>query len=222
MEVDEARGNAWACGATYDGAMHRVADLVFWLSASLWLAFALVGGVAAMAIFPAARELPLGLEGYEGFIATNPEQARLMIAGHLVERVFQLSDGARLVLAAVTALALLGQLALAPRAGGFPRLRLAAAAVAAGALLIGALWVQPEFSERDRAYRAAARAGDVEQANERKGEVDAAHATASRAASTEVGAILALIALSALGAGRSSGGGGNWRSPFGFTGSRRG
>jgi hypothetical protein len=136
--------------------------------------------------------------------------------------VFQLSDGARLVLAAVTALALLGQLALAPRAGGFPRLRLAAAAVAAGALLIGALWVQPEFSERDRAYRAAARAGDVAQANERKGEVDAAHATASRAASTEVGAILALIALSALGAGRSSGGGGNWRSPFGFTGSRRG
>jgi hypothetical protein len=204
--------------------MHRAADLVFWLSTSLWLAFALAGGLAAMAIFPVARELPLGLEGLEAFVASNPEQARLMIAGHLVERVFLLSDGVRLVLAAVTALALLGQLALAPRgaAGGFPRLRLAATTVAAGALLVGALWVQPEFSERDRTYRAAARSGDIVQANELKVGVDAAHATASRAATTEVGAILVLIALSAVGGGRASGGGGSWRSPFGFTGSRRG
>jgi hypothetical protein len=201
--------------------MLRLADLVFWLSASLWLAFALVGGVAAMAIFPAARELPLGMEGYEGFMAANPEQARLMIAGHLVERVFLLSDGVRMVVAAVAALALLGQLAFAPK-GGFPRLRLAAIAVAAGALLIGTLWAQPGFSERDRAYRGAARAGDAAQAMELKKGVDESHATASRAASTEVGALLVLISLSALAGGRSGGASGTWRSPFSASGSRRG
>jgi hypothetical protein len=201
--------------------MHRLADLVFWLSASLWLSFALVGGVAAMAIFPAARTLPLGMDGLEGFLATNPEQARLMIAGHLVERVFLLSDGVRMVLAAVAALALLGQLAFTPK-GGFPRLRLAALAVAAGALLIGTLWAQPAFSERDQAYRGAARAGDTAQALDLKEGVDEAHATASRAASTEAGALLALIALSALAGGRAGGASGAWRSPFSASGSRRG
>lgn len=180
--------------------MQRVADVLFWILVSLWLAFAISGGVAAMAIFPAARELPLSLEGYEGFLAASPEQGRMLVAGHLAEQVFALTERARLVLAPLTVLAMLAQFALVPRPV-MVRKRLAAVFVAAAALLAGAFWSQPAFSARDAEYRAAARAGRVEEANTAKAAVDAAHERASRIATTEILGVLVLIVLSAWSAG---------------------
>ena len=200
----------------YDGPMlQRLADTAFWLLVSLWLALALAGGIAAAAIFPASRELALSLEGYQGFIAANPEQGRMLVAGHLAERVFQLTDGARLALAPMTALALLCQLAFNPRAP-HQKKRLLAVAVAAAALLTASFWSQPAFSAKDAAYREAARSGRMDEAAALKVEVDAAHTVASRVASTEAIALLALIAMSAWSVGQITvTGGGGWRKSRG-------
>ena len=180
--------------------MLRLANVVFWIALSLWLSLAMVGGIAAMAIFPAARELPLSMEGYEGFIAAEPVMGRQLVAGHLVERVFALADMPRLVCAIVCGLALLTQLALT-RKPPLARTRLVALAVGAGALLAGTFYALPAFQAKDRAYReAAAIQGDaaVQRARVRHKEVTVAHELASNVAGVEVGAVLALIVLTSI------------------------
>jgi hypothetical protein len=187
--------------------MLRLANVVFWIALSLWLSLAMVGGIAAMAIFPAARELPLSMEGYEGFIAVEPVMGRQLVAGHLVERVFALADMPRLICAIVCGLALLTHLALT-RKPPLARTRLVALAVGSGALLVGTFYALPAFQAKDRAYReAAAIQGDAatQKARVRHKEVTVAHEIASNVASAEVGAVLALIVLSSIasvGAGR--------------------
>ena len=189
--------------------MQRIADTLFWTLIALWLAFALAGGIAAASIFPAARGLPLSLEGYEGFIAASPEQGRMLVAGHLAESVFAKTDGVRLLLAPLAVLALLAQVALAPRATRSGA-RFVWIAVAATALLVGTFWSQPAFTARDAEYRTAARTGRGTEllANATdsgpKLAVDAAHQRASWIAGTEALALLFLIAVSAWNAGGSS------------------
>lgn len=177
--------------------MRRTADIVFWLAAALWLSLALVGGLAAMAIFPAARDLPLSMQGYEPFIAEHETLGRQLVAGHLVERVFAISTAPRFALAALAAVALLLQLGRSSRPPLF-RLRLSAVAIAAIALTTSTFFLLPRFQEADRAYRAAAiKAETIPEALAMKSEVDSAHENASRVATVEVVALLVLIGLSA-------------------------
>jgi hypothetical protein len=182
--------------------MQRLVDVVYWIALTLWVSLAIAGGLAAMAIFPAARELPLSMQGFEPFVANEPQLGRQLVAGHLVERVFAVAEGPRMVCAALAGLALLAQLALV-RKPMLPRSRLLALAVASIALLVGAFSSLPNFQAADRNYRATAAADGAASpaVEERKAEVDAAHALATRVSSTEVGALLLLVALSALAAG---------------------
>ncbi|MFM2164186.1 MAG: hypothetical protein RL325_623 [Planctomycetota bacterium] len=177
--------------------MRRTTDIVFWLAASLWLSLALVGGLAAMAIFPAARDLPLSMEGYEPFVAEHATLGRQLVAGHLVERVFAVSTAPRFALAVLAAVAILLQLGRSARPPLF-RLRLSALALAALALSASTFVLLPRFQAADREYRAAARKPEtIPEALAQKSAVDAAHEDASRAATLEVVALLALIGLSA-------------------------
>lgn len=181
--------------------MVRLIDVVFWVTLSLWLALAIMGGFAAMAIFPASREMPLSLVGYEAFLAAEQTDGRQLIAGHLVEQVFTASHVPRVACAALAALALLGQLALLKQPP-WARLRLAVLAFALGTLLVGSMFTLPAFQSADRKYRALASTPDtVPLAIEMKPSVDEAHERASRVATAEVGTVLALIALSAFAAG---------------------
>jgi len=177
--------------------MRRTADIVLWISLALWLSLALAGGVAAMAVFPAARELPLSMGGFEPFVATEPVLGRQLVAGHLVERVFLLATAPRFVLALLAALALLLQHGRSSRPPLF-RLRLATLAIAALALAAGTFVFLPRFRAADGAYRAAAiKAESIPEALAQKPAVDGAHEAASRVATIEVVALLALIGLSA-------------------------
>jgi len=205
--------------------MQRIFDAFFWTLVALWFALAVSGGIAAMAIFPAARGLPLSLEGYEGFIAAQPEEGRMLVAGFLAERVFAITEGARLVLAPLTVCALLAQFAVAGRGGSsFQRSRLLAIAVASVSLLSGVFWSMPGFTAKDAEYRAAARTGNAEAALAIKPDVDAAHERASRVAGAECMALLALIVLSSASIGRGGAGGrrGGFAPPSGSRSSRRG
>jgi hypothetical protein len=178
--------------------MQRIVDIVFWLALSLWLALSIVGGIAAMAIFPEARELPISMDGYEAFILEDPVLGRQLIAGHLVERVFALAEAPRIACAVITGLALLAELALS-RKPPLARLRLAALAVGAVALLAGTFWAMPGFQSQDRLYReSASRLETVQQAIDMKPQVDAAHEMASRVATLEAAAVAGLIVLSAV------------------------
>jgi len=177
--------------------MRRTADIMLWIALTLWLSLALAGGFAAMAVFPAARELPISMEGYEPFLAAEPALGRQLVAGYLVERVFDAANGPRLALAAVTALALLLQLGAAVRPS-FAKLRLAALAVAGLSLAVSVLHALPAFRAKDAEYRSlAAQRDTIARAIEAKPALDAAHAFASRVASAEVLALVALVALSA-------------------------
>jgi hypothetical protein len=174
---------------------------------SLWLALAVAGGLAAAAIFPAAKSLPISLAGFEAFAAERPEEARVLAAGHLVERVFELTGAARCVLGSLAVAATIACALAVPRVEGSPQRRTKLVAIAAllalvalAAAIAGTLVVQPEFQSQDRAYRDAARAADFAAADTLKREVDASHLAASRIATAEVLSILLAIPLLALGA----------------------
>jgi hypothetical protein len=184
--------------------MQRVADIVFWLALMLWFAMAIVGGVAAMAIFPAARELPLSMAGYESFIAAEPVLGRQLVAGFLVERVFDLALPSRAVIAMIAVAGFVAQCLLARRAGAIEPLRgLRAAALAcAVAALIAAFVAIVEFRIADRTYRGlAAKAASLAAAVEAKASVDRSHELASRISTAEVVSLLALAGLTAAGIG---------------------
>lgn len=176
--------------------------MILAIAAALWLVLAAVGGIAAMAVFPAARELPLSMEGYEGFRAAEPALGRQLIAGHMVERVFIVSETPRLVCAAVAVVALALQLRVG-RLASLRRLRVAALAVATCAMLVSVFYARPAFTAVDRKYRATARETETkpdwaELAVRTKAEaVDPAHEFASRVATAEILALLAFIALTA-------------------------
>jgi hypothetical protein len=174
---------------------------------ALWLALAVAGGLAAAAIFPAAKSLPISLAGFEAFAAERPEEARVLAAGHLVERVFDLTGLVRCTLGAMVLGALVACALAVPRVGATSQRRtklVAIAALVAGIGLacaaVGTFVVQPEFQSQDRAYRDAARAADMVAADTLKREVDRSHLAASRTATVEVVAILLAIPLLALGA----------------------
>jgi ABC-type iron transport system FetAB permease component len=184
--------------------MQRVADIVFWLALMLWFALAIVGGVAAMAIFPAARELPLSMAGYESFIAAEPALGRQLVAGFLVERVFDLAQQPRLMLATIAAAALVAQCWFAYRAETrepLRGLRVAAFACAFVALVVSLVAVA-SFRGIDKKYRVLASEERFRaEALATKPFVDDAHAFASRATTAEVVSLLALAGLTAAGIG---------------------
>jgi hypothetical protein len=184
--------------------MQRVADIVFWLAIMLWFALAIVGGVAAMAIFPAARELPISMAGYESFIADEPVLGRQLVAGFLVERVFEVAQAPRLILATIATAALVAQCWFAYRANTrepLRGLRVAALVCAFGALLVSFVAIAG-FRGADNKYRAPSIVrGERAEALATKPFVDDAHAFASRAMTVEVVTLLALAGLTAAGIG---------------------
>jgi len=184
--------------------MRTLADVVFWIAIMLWLAFALVGGIAAMAIFPAARDLPLSMEGYEAFIAAEPVLGRQLVAGYLVERVFDLAQAPRAILATVATVALALGLVLAKRESApqpLRRLRITALVCAIAALVVSFVAIVgfrvADRKYRDVAYEVTRDKKWLVQALSTKVEVDRAHTFASRVASTEVLSLLALAGLTA-------------------------
>jgi hypothetical protein len=155
--------------------------------------------VAAAAIFPAARALDLSLAGYEAFLAAEPELGRMLVAGHLAERVFDLTGPLRTVLGPVAAALVVAAL---PWRSVRPVHIAAALAllIALAGLFVGRFVSERDFRAEDAAYRALAKAGEIDAARAKKPAVDLAHENASRLASTEALALVALLGL--LGAGR--------------------
>ncbi len=189
--------------------LYRAASVVFWIALCLWFSLAVVGGLAAMAIFPAARELPISMQGYEAFLAAEPVMGRQLVAGYLVERVFEVALQPRYVLAAITVAAFVTQLIVAHRekcAESLRRTRIAALACAVAALLVGSVLLVG-FRVADKKYRALAGTEKlIAEAIATKPFVDAAHENASRAATAEVLALLALAGLTAAAAASTAGG----------------
>ena len=189
--------------------LYRAASVVFWIALCLWFSLAVVGGLAAMAIFPAARELPISMQGYEAFLAAEPVMGRQLVAGYLVERVFEVALQPRYVLAAITVAAFVAQLIVAHRekcAESLRRTRIAALACAVAALLVGSVLLVG-FRVADKKYRALAGTEKlIAEAIATKPLVDTAHENASRAATAEVLALLALAGLTAAAAASTVGG----------------
>jgi hypothetical protein len=189
--------------------LYRAASVVFWIALCLWFSLAVVGGLAAMAIFPAARELPISMQGYEAFLAAEPVMGRQLVAGYLVERVFEVALQPRYVLAAITVAAFVTQLIVAHRekcAESLRRTRIAALACAVVALVVGSVLLVG-FRVADKKYRALAGTEKlIAEAIATKPLVDTAHENASRAATAEVLALLALAGLTAAAAASTVGG----------------
>jgi sugar phosphate permease len=189
--------------------LYRAASVVFWIALCLWFSLAVVGGLAAMAIFPAARELPISMQGYEAFLAAEPVMGRQLVAGYLVERVFEVALQPRYVLAAITVAAFVTQLIVAHREKcdePLRRTRIAALTCAVAALVVGSVLLVG-FRAADQKYRALAGTEKlIGEAIATKPFVDAAHENASRAATAEVFALLALAGLTAAAAASTAGG----------------
>jgi len=184
--------------------MRTLADVVFWIAIMLWLALALVGGIAAMAIFPAARELPLSMEGYEAFIAAEPVLGRQLVANYPFERVFDLTQAPRAIPATdATAALALGTISASRDSAPQPLRRLRISALVCAIASLGVSFVAiVGFRVADRKYRVLAYEVTrdekwIAQALSTKVEVDRAHTFASRVASAEVLSLLALAGLSA-------------------------
>ncbi|MSR41120.1 MAG: hypothetical protein EXS10_04375 [Phycisphaerales bacterium] len=181
--------------------MARIIDIGYWISLTAWFAVALAGGLAAAAIFPTARQLPISMEGYEGFLAAEPELGRTLIAGFLAQSVFALTSRAQMILLPVFVIMVLLQNAtgIAPSAWRNKLGRLALC-VAAGATAISLFWSMPMFDQSLEAYRSAARGGDVPAAMNIKVTLDEYHSYSTMLGTTTLLAILVIVLTSSLSA----------------------
>ncbi len=183
----------------YHPLVARIIDIAYWISLAAWLAVVVAGGLAASAIFPTARDLPISMEGYEGFLAAEPALGRTLIAGFFAQSVFELTSRAQLILIPTFLIALLLRNAtgLTPSAWRTKVGRLALS-VAIGASLLLLCWTMPMFDRVLESYRAAARGGDIASAASIKVSLDEYHSYSTALTTAIAMGLLVLFATSSL------------------------
>ncbi len=188
-----------AASSHYHLGVVRLIDLAYWISLASWFAVAIAGGLAASAIFPLARDLPISMEGYEGFLAAEPELGRTLIAGFFAQSVFELTSRAQMLLMPIFLITVLLRSAtgLAPSAWR-TRVGRLALIVAVGASVLMLAWAMPSFDRVLESYRAAARGGDAAAAQNIKLTLDEYHSYSTALAIATAVSILILLATSSL------------------------
>lgn len=184
--------------AYHPKAVTRIIDIGYWLALTAWFAVALCGGLAASAIFPTARGMSLSLEGYEGFLAAEPELGRTLIAGFLAQSVFDLTMRAQWILVPVFLIMVLLQNAtsISPSLGR-QRIGRLALCIAVGASVISIFWSVPKFNESLEAYRTTARSGDAAAAANVKLTVDDYHSYSTTLGTATLASLLVIVVTSA-------------------------
>lgn len=157
----------------------------------LWLGAMVLTGAAAAMAFPITRELAPELPAF----AAYPKDHWSIAAGHVMNRVFGVCDTLGFVMACVGTLALLvSEAVIGWRTPGPLAVLRSVATVAALALVSYALFLlRPSMVADLDAFWAAARSGQIEQADTARAAFDAMHPRASMLLSTQAG--LALLAV---------------------------
>ncbi len=138
-------------------------NLVFWLALCLWLAAPVTAGIAAMNTFGTLPDMPLQLDEYAGFPAS--EHGRLA-AGMVMERNFFVVDLVQFVCAPLTVIALLLQITVFGMSMRRPANFIRAGFIVVAAAMFGlyAIRLAPRMNHELRAYWDDARAGNIDEA----------------------------------------------------------
>lgn len=168
----------------------------------VWAGALLLTGAAAAVAFPTMRDLAPLLPKF----AAHPDDHWSIAAGHIMRRVFSISDWAQIACALVVLATLAAELFTVgwKRLGMAWRVRGAIALVAAQCLAYSALALAPRMNGLLDVYWEAARSGDIAAAQDAKAQFDRDHVLARRMMTGVFALVVAALLTSALSGARGA------------------
>jgi len=177
-------------------AIGTLGVIVFFVSATLLVVSIVAPGVSAMGAFRVLPRVGVEMPAYRAYAAGSDAVMGRIAAGYALEGIFQVTTVASTALAAVAGAAWLAVLASRPALVARPRIaRLAIVAViVVVAVASSSLWEEPQLTEALDRYRAHARDGARQLADDAYGDFDRLHRRAELQRQCQ--AIAALLAIS--------------------------
>jgi hypothetical protein len=169
----------------------------------VWAGALLMTGATAAIAFPTMRELGPTLPTFGAY----PEDHWSIAAGHIMQRVFGISDWTQIACALVVAVSLIAEAASVGwrRLGIAWQVRGAVMLGAVGCSLYSVLVMSPPMNVTLDAYWEAAKAGNVEVAHANKAEFDSDHVLARRLMTATFALVVAALVTTAVGGGTARG-----------------
>jgi hypothetical protein len=180
--------------------MLRAANIIFWLALTLWIAGLVSSGIAAYAVF---GELPTMSMQLQRFEAAAPAEQGMIAAGHVMQKVFRVTDIVQYLAASLATLTMVIDLVLLGerRRWMSNALRIMCITIAGGVLLFRAMDLTPRMDRELRAYWAAAEEGRVEDAKSHRAAFTALHPRARMLMTASLVMLLAAAGASAVALG---------------------
>jgi len=178
----------------------NVCNIAHWLSLAIWIAALASAGVAATGVFGKLLHTDLLLNEFASY--DHSAHGRLA-AGMVMEPIFTFVDLVQLVAGAVVALTLALQLMMfdMPLKRPANLIRTVCVLIAAILLVVRMATITPEMNRELRAYWAAAKAGQVEEAGAHQQKFDRRHPVVSKMFGATFALLLVTVAASAVSLG---------------------
>lgn len=163
----------------------------------VWAGALLMTGATAAVAFPTMRELDPLLPGFGAY----PEDHWSIAAGHIMQRVFGISDWTQVTCALVVVLTLGAEFCVVgwSRLGMAWRVRSAVMLAAVGCTLFSALALAPRMNGQLDVYWEAARIGEIATAQSVKAAFDQGHVFARQLMTATFALVVAALVTSAVG-----------------------
>ncbi len=178
--------------------MMKTCNAVYWIALAIWLSALIAVGVSASFTFATLKNEPLDLRlgAYEQF---DGEQHWRIAAGHVTEPIFTFVDVVQVPAAGLVVVALVLQLSVFRMKWRRPAnvIRSVAIVVVAALFLIRVVWLMPTMNADLRAYRDAARVGDVATAQQHRDAFNENHHRARPMMDWSLALLLLAVAASA-------------------------
>ena len=174
--------------------MTRFLAITWWLLLVAWFAAATAPALAAISAFTQLQDLGIVVTEYQNYLGTDPKANGRLAAGFVTDPVFRITDNAQVVIATIGLIILLitrGR----PVGGSSPANMANIACFAMAAIIIAILvfGMSASMNHELDAYRAAARMGDVTEADAHLAEFNTMHPIAEKLHGFRAIAVLGMV-----------------------------
>lgn len=174
--------------------MKRFGSMTWWVLLAAWFAAATAPALTAISAFTQLQELGITVNGHQAYLGDDPLANGRFAAGYVTDPVFRITDIAQYVIAGCVLLVLM--CTRGRPTGGRSRTTLVCFGIAAVLIVMLAVWITPNMNDDLAAYREAAEAGRVAEADAHLEAFNTLHPFAERMHGLRALAVLGMIAAS--------------------------
>ena len=176
--------------------------MIWWVLLTFWFTAAIAPAIAGISTFTELQKLGIIVTDYNTYLGDDPTANGRMAAGFVTNPLFRITDIAQMIIAACAMVVLV--LTRGRPTGERSRTTLACYGIVVLLIAIPAAFITPKMDRDLTAYREAARAGQIAEADAHRAEFNTLHLVAERMYSSRALAIFAMVAASGFAAGRKS------------------